>query len=435
MSTPVPIRDRAAGETMERVVDMHRLLPPAPVPEDLATHISVFGPRPLLGPALIDELEQSGLSGRGGASFPVGRKWRSVAAHAASAGAAVVVADGVETEPASIKDRTLLALRPHVVLDGMEHAAEAVGADRAILYVARSNESLVSALTAALQERPRGSLTLDVRRAPARYVAGEETAVVNRLNGRTARPSVVPPRPYEAGVDGRPTLLNNVETMAHAALIARRGAGWFRQAGTADTPGTALVTVCGAVRAPGVHEIDFRQTVGDAVDAAGGVASEPGAVLIGGYFGTWVPAGAARTLALERRALRAVGASLGAGVIAVLPRSSCGVAETDRIVGFLARESAGQCGPCYTGLPAVSDLLHAVALGRAGQRSLATLDRWTAEIYGRGACRHPDGAVLLLRSAMSVFARDFEQHARGRPCVGAHHAPILPTPMLPAGWR
>lgn len=413
----------------------HRLLPSTPTPENLDAHLDIFGPRPRPGPMLIEQLERSGLTGRGGASFPVGRKWHTVAANAAHAGPAVVVADGVETEPASIKDRTLLALRPHLVLDGVEHAAEAVGADRAILYVSRRNESLVAALTTALRERPAATVAIEVRGAPPRYIAGEETAVVNRLNGRTARPSVVPPRPYEVGVDGRPTLLHNVETLAQVALIARRGADWFRQAGTADSPGTALITVCGGVRAPGVHEVAFDQTVGDAVEAAGGVASEPGAVLVGGYFGTWIDAGTARTLRLDRRSLRAAAASLGAGVIAVLPRSACGVAETDRIFAFLARESAGQCGPCYLGLPAVSELLHAVMLGRGGQQSLATLNRWTAEIYGRGACRHPDGAVLLLRSALSVFARDFEQHVRGHPCSSAHHAPILPTPMLPAGWR
>lgn len=412
-----------------------RLLPPSPSPEDHATHLAVFGERPRPGAALIDELERAGLRGRGGAGFPAAVKWRAVAVEAARQGAAVVVGDGVETEPASVKDRTLLALRPHLVIDGLQLAAEAVGAGRIVLYVSRANQALLAALGAALAERPPYECPVELRPAPTRYVAGEETAVVNRLNGRAARPNVVPPRPYEVGVAGQPTLLNNVETFAHAALIARRGAAWFRQVGTAESPGTVLITVCGAVRAPGLREVGFDQTVGGAIDQAGGAAVEPGAVLLGGYFGTWLPVDRVWPAGLDRASLRRLGGSLGAGVIAVLPRSACGVAETDRILAFLARESAGQCGPCHLGLPAASELLHSVNLGRAGQRALDTLVRWSGEIYGRGACRHPDGAMLLLRSALDVFAADLARHVRGRPCSASRHAPILPTPMLPEGWR
>ena len=412
-----------------------RLLPAEPSPETLPAHLATLGARPLLGAALIDELERSGLAGRGGAGFPAGRKWRAVAAEAQRTRAAVVVADAVETEPASIKDRTLLALRPHLVIDGIQHAVEALGATRAVLYVSRANDSLIAALGGALAERPPTEVAVEVLTAPARYVAGEETAVVNRLNGRSARPSAVPPRPYASGVDGHPTLVHNVETLAHVALVARRGAAWFRSVGTARSPGTALVTVCGAVPSPGVHEVGLDQTVGEAIAAAGGTTTEPGAVLIGGYFGTWLHAGEAWSLGLDRDSLRGAGAGLGAGVIAVLPRSACGLAETDRIIAFLARESAGQCGPCLAGLPAVSSLLHAVTLGRAGLHSVATLSRWAGDISGRGACRHPDGAMLLLRSAIAVFGDDLARHARGHACGASRHAPMLPTPALPDGWR
>lgn len=412
-----------------------RLLPQAPSPEDFAAHVAAFGERPHGSAVLIDEVERAGLRGRGGAGFPVAVKWRAVAANSARSGPAIVVGDAVETEPASVKDRTLLALRPHLVIDGMQLAVEALGASRAVLYVSRANEALLSALAVAVAERPTQELRVELRAAPTRYVAGEETAVVNRLNGRTARPHAVPPRPHAAGVDGRPTLVNNVETFAHAALIARRGAAWFRQVGTADSPGTTLVTICGAVRAPGLREVGFDQTVGGAIDQAGGVAAKPEALLLGGYFGTWQPAAKVWQLALDRASLRRAGASLGAGVIAVLPETACGVAETDRILAFLARESAGQCGPCHLGLPAASELLHAVTVGRAGQRALDTLHRWSAEIYGRGACRHPDGAMLLLRSALDVFAGDVSRHVRGRPCGASRHAPLLPTPVLPEGWR
>ena len=412
-----------------------RLLPAVPTPESFATHQARFGARPRPGVSLVEELDRSGLTGRGGAAFPAAVKWRAVAERSASGRPAVVVADGVETEPASMKDRTLLALRPHLVFDGVQTAAEAVGATRAILYVQRAADALTRWLVTARSERPPGEVPVEIRLAPSRYVAGEETAVVNRLNGATARPNAVPPRPYEHGVDGRPTLLANVETLAHAALIARYGAEWFRQAGTGDSPGTALVTVGGAVRTPGVREVAFDETVAEVVAGAGGTTAEPAAVLLGGYFGRWVAAKDVWNLPLAHASLRAVHASLGAGVIAVLPRSLCGVAETSRIIAFLARESAGQCGPCMHGLPAMSELLHSVAIGRGGRRSVETLTRWANEIRGRGACRHPDGATLLLASALEVFADDVRRHVQHGACRASLQAPLLPTPVAAGGWR
>ncbi|MBV8195041.1 MAG: proton-conducting membrane transporter [Candidatus Dormibacteraeota bacterium] len=425
MSGPVGIRSHAPA----------RLLPTTPAPEALAHHRAAFGPLPHPGAALIDELERSGLTGRGGAGFPAAIKWRAVAARVTRMNPGVVVGDAVETEPASVKDRTLLALRPHLVLDGMQLACEAVGATRAILYVSRANDALLRALRSALADRPDVEVPVEVHDAPTRYVAGEETAVVNRLNGRAARPNEVPPRPFDAGVDRRPTLLNNVETLAHAALIARHGAAWFRQAGTADSPGTTLITLCGAVRTPGVREVSYHQTLGEVVEAAGGVSAEPGAVLLGGYFGRWVSVADIWDRRFERSSLRQIHASIGAGVVALLPKSSCGVAETDRILAFLARESAGQCGPCHVGLPALSEQLHAVSIGRAGPRSFEVLGRWSEEIRGRGACRHPDGATLLTTSALEVFADDFRRHIRDGACRASRRAPLLPTPVLSGGWR
>lgn len=414
-----------------------RLLPDSPSPEGLAEHLAAFGPRPVASAALIDELERSGLTGRGGAGFPAAVKWRAVAAETTRMRPAVVVADGVETEPASFKDRTLLALRPHLVLDGLELAAEALGATRSIIYVSRGNDALARTVATALDERHRAGRdgAAELRTAPTRYVAGEETAVVNRLNGRAARPRAVPPRPYASGVDGRPTLMHNVETLAHVALIARYGAAWFREVGTPGSPGTALVTITGGVRVPGVREVAFGDTVADIVALAGGVTAEPAAVLLGGYFGRWVPAARIWSVPYERSSLRRVHGSLGAGVIAVLPGTACGVAESDRILAFLARESAGQCGPCQFGLPAMSQALHTVTIGRARPHVLSQLARWSQEIPGRGACRHPDGASFFVASTLEVFADDLARHVRDGACRASRRPPILPTPALPEGWR
>ena len=185
---------------------------------------------------MTDALDESGLRGRGGADFPTGVKWRAVKEHLATRGGdAVVVANAAECEPASFKDRFLLTHRPHLVLDGLEHAAEAVGARRVVIFTTRAHGDVEAGLRAAITERRRrdGNETfIEVQVGPNRYVAGEETALISRISGHLAKPKVVPPRPFQSGVDRLPTLVQNVETLAHAALVARFGASWFRSAGT-----------------------------------------------------------------------------------------------------------------------------------------------------------------------------------------------------------
>jgi NADH:ubiquinone oxidoreductase subunit F (NADH-binding) len=421
---------------MSTVMAASRLLPPAGLPERYAEHRATFGPLPLQrAPDLIAELAASGLAGRGGAAFLAAIKWEAVARR--SRGDAVVIGNGVETEPASAKDRTLLSLRPHLVLDGLQLAGEAVGARRLIIYLSRSDPALRSQLHAAIAERrgTPGERAMEIQTAPPRYIAGEETAVVARLNGGPAKPRTVPPRPFERGLDGRPTLVHNVETLANAALIARHGAAWYRSAGSEAAPGTVLLTVSGAVHRPGVVEVPFTTTVAAVTAAAGGTTGLPHAVLLGGYFGRWAAADSVWAKTLEPASLGALGLSLGAGVVAVLPHGVCGLAETDRVLQFLARESAGQCGPCAVGLPAVAALFHAGAGGWADPGALRRLGRWALDIRGRGACRHPDGATLLLASALEVFAADAMRHLRHGPCADAFRPPLLPVPAQQEGFR
>jgi NADH:ubiquinone oxidoreductase subunit F (NADH-binding) len=413
-----------------------RLLPASPAPEDLAEHRRHFGPLAARREEpLITAVGRSGLRGRGGAAFPTSVKWQAVIEHRHGTSQAVVVANGCESEPASLKDRTLLSLRPHLVLDGLELTARSVGAGRSVMYLSRAHAALVHTVRRAVAERGvEGTMPIEVVTGPARYVAGEETAIVARLNGRAAKPRAVPPRPYADGVWGGPTLIHNVETLAHIALIARNGPEWFRGAGTTASPGTALVTVTGAVRRPGVIEVAFDETVGGIVERAGGATEAPQAVLLGGYFGRWVRADQVWPVQVDGPSLGRLGLSLGTGVIAVLPSSACGVVETDRVASFLAAQSSGQCGPCRFGLAAIADTLHALTVGRGRQQDLERLSRWARDVRGRGACRHPDGASLFVSSAMDVFATDLQQHLRNRPCRGVRTA-FLPTPESDRGWR
>jgi len=351
-------------------------------------------------------------------------------------GRPVVLANGTEGEPASYKDKLLLTHQPHLVLDGALLAAAAVGASQVVIGVEEAAPEALGALRRALAERaacePAG-IPVDVVATPAGYVSGEESALVRFVNGGPALPTTAP-RPFERGVLRRPTLVGNVETLSHVAQIARNGATWFRRSGTPEEPGTALVTVSGAVARPGVIEVPVGTPLATIVERAGPVG-QVAAALVGGFFGTWVPA-ARFGLAFSRAGLASAGASPGAGVVIVLPEGACGLSETARIMAWYAEESAGQCGPCVFGLGALAGEMAALSHGPVPAEGLVRLRRWAGQVEGRGACKHPDGSVRLLRSALGAFPHDVEAHLDGRPCPASHGAPVIAVPRArnnPAG--
>jgi NADH:ubiquinone oxidoreductase subunit F (NADH-binding) len=397
----------------------------------LGEHLDIHGPLPPArrgeGGSVLDAVERSGLRGRGGAHVSTALKLRAVAARRRRA---IVVANGAEGEPASRKDRVLLAHAPHLVIDGAVVAARAVGADEAMLVVKASDRHAFRSLNRALAERARlgdGRPKLTLATTDDGYVSGQETAVIAALNGRPAIPATVPPRPFERGVRNRPTFVGNVETLAHLALIARHGPEWFRSVGSPSSPGTALVTLGGAVERPGVYEIVLGTPFADLLHRAGGLADRPRALLAGGYGAPWLDAASLRGLTLGGDDPRLGPSSVGAGVLWVLGEASCGLWESTRILSWLADESAGQCGPCLYGLRAIADAFERLTHGRAHAGDHARLIRWGAEVTGRGACRHPDGAARLLESALRVFADEIESHDAGR-CT-ASLPPSMPLPI------
>ena len=355
---------------------------------------------------LVRIVEASGLRGRGGAGFPTGTKLRAVAS---AGGRPVVVANAAEGEPASGKDKVLLRHVPHLVLDGAELAASAVRARRVVVAVSERAPRELHTLRLAVRERPRrrGAPELEVVAVSDGFVAGEETALVDRLNGGPGKPTFTPPKPYESGVDGEPTLVQNVETLAHLALVARRGAQWFRAVGTHDAPGSTLVTLGGAVERPGVYEIATGTRIGELVQQAGGPSEPLSAVLVGGYFGAWVGAENARDVQLAPP-------DLGAGVVHALPAATCGAVESARIARYLARQSAGQCGPCVHGLDAIAGALETLASRKQDASRARRIETWLRQVMGRGACRHPDGTVRFVESALRVFERELALHRQGR---------------------
>jgi NADH:ubiquinone oxidoreductase subunit F (NADH-binding) len=407
-----------------------------PVP--LTEHVAAHGPLPFPSvPGLVDMVGAAGLRGRGGAWFPTGRKLATVADNGRAAGGAYVVVNGAESEPAAGKDKLLLRTVPHLVLDGAELAALAVGAKEITVCVHRGT-GLAASVSAAVAERARArwgsGLTIKVMEPPRWYVSSESTALANFVGGGEGKPRDV--SAYREGVGGKPPLVSNAETFAHLALIARHGPHWFRQAGTGDAPGTALFTVSGAVRAPGVYELPVGVTGNDILHTAGGITEQPQALLLGGYGGAWVPPGVLNT-PFTPEALASWGASPGAGVVIALPAGSCGLAETVRIAAWLAAQNARQCGPCFNGLPAIADDL-ARLTWRQDQVALDRLRFRMSMINKRGACGHPDGVVKLAATALRVFGACVERHRVGQGCPGLTRPPILPVPAPPSpseGWR
>ena len=270
-------------------------------------------------------------------------------------------------------------------------------------------------------------MTETLLRPPDRFVGGEESALVNFVESGSSLPVFRPDKSVPLRIGRRPALVHNAETLAHVALIARWGPGPFRARGLAEEPGTCLVTIGGAVTNPGVVEVDRGTPLWD-IALRGTPTEPPQAFLVGGYAGSWVGPDSFAT-PYASGSLRAIGARAGVGVIVVLGASSCGVAETARIVRYLAAQSSGQCGPCVYGLPALADDLERLTRGHADYNFLPRLRRRLGQVDGRGACRHPDGAVALVRSALTVFAVDVASHSAGAPC--SHHR--RPTSMrLPA---
>jgi NADH:ubiquinone oxidoreductase subunit F (NADH-binding) len=404
------------ADTFRATVTTDRLLSSAA--PDFQTHQRLTGPLPWAGgPGPLAQLiEASGLTGRGGAGFPSARKLAAVAAGKR----AVVVANAAEGEPLSSKDRVLLTRSPHLVLDGLQLVAEATEAHEAYVYVPAD---LADAMTAAIAAR-RGTdrVPVQVSVAPDRFISGEESAVVSKLSGGLALPRDKSRMVVTAGVRGRPTLVHNVETLAHLALAVRHGSAWFREVGTAAEPGSFLSTVSGGVVHPGVYEFGYGIALGELLAAAGGPSAPLSAVLIGGYHGAWVPWPDAADVPVSRAGLAPFGASPGAGVIAALPEGTCGLTQTSLILTYLADQSAGQCGPCLNGLPALAENF-ASLVGKPGMPgapgAVLAVQRMAGLVEGRGACNHPDGTVRLARSALQTFATDIAAHRAGGCTAGS----------------
>jgi NADH:ubiquinone oxidoreductase subunit F (NADH-binding) len=368
-----------------------------------ADHVQLHGPLPLLDATTLTAwCDAVRLTGRGGAAFPVARKLRAL-----RGGHRVVVVNGCESEPASIKDRTLLTRFPHLVLDGAVLVADAIAASE--IRIAVHDQRIAQDLWRACGERPdTGRVHVDM--VSASFVSGEATALVQGLNGNPALPLGRRVLPTDRGVNRHATFLSNTETYAQLAVLARAGVDQFVQVGTRDEPGTMLLSVGGAVANPSVIEAPYGTFVADVLRLV--AAQPPTALVVGGYHGGWVPPKG--ELRLTRAALTAVGATLGAGVVLVVDDRTCALGELTRVASWLAAQSVQQCGPCRFGLSALVNDLVAAGHGRNGAES--ALHRHTTMVTGRGACAHPDGAARFVSTGVRLLHRELDQHRRRRGC-------------------
>ncbi|MFD7986009.1 NADH-ubiquinone oxidoreductase-F iron-sulfur binding region domain-containing protein [Kitasatospora indigofera] len=389
---------------------------------DYRSHLLVHD-RPAAMPAdeLADLAENVNLRGRGGAGFPFARKVRAVVKAAARRkGRPVVVVNGTEGEPSCLKDAALLLRTPHLVLDGALLAAAALDAEQVVLGVTRAD--VEQSLRRALAERRSTRPAVTVTRLPERFVSGESSALARGITSGIALPRGGGVRTSDSGVGGMPTLLSNAETYAQLAVAARLGALPYREVGLPSEPGTVLLTLAGSqvVETPtGVPLAELLAMFGLEIGQG---------VLAGGYHGTWLTPAAAARAVVSRESFRSLGGALGAGAVLPLPDTTCPLGEALRVARWMADETAGQCGPCYLGLPALVKALEEVVRG-GGRAALDAVETRMRAVTGRGACSHPDAASRFVASALEVFDEDLQLHSYQNGC-GRSVQGVLPMPVV-----
>lgn len=387
----------------------------------LAAHRSTFGELPDLSLRKLLYLARfNDVRGRGGAGFPFATKLE-----AASRGRSTVVVNLSEGEPASYKDAALALAVPHLILDGAAICARALRTRSAHIVLPGGRPAVEQSIQRALRERSardRG-LRWALHRADDRFVAGQARAVIELMHGRQNLPVTAWQPEARTGYRGRPTLLSNAETFSQVAALVAVGADEVVARGTVSEPGTRLLTVYGESAEPQVVEVSHGIPWQHVLPAA--VLRRP--VLVGGYHGTWAAPPILARLTVSRTEMSEHGLALGAGVVLPLDAGDCPLSRTAGITSYLAAQSAGRCGPCLNGLPALADTLWALSHGGGSTDRVAELARLVSR---RGACAHPDGTVRLVQSMLWSFADEVDAHARGRCTFGeeaseaAAHGPL-----------
>jgi len=389
--------------------------PPAAEPEWLPDYLAASGYQALARGGSPDDvlhaLREADLRGRGGAGFPAFKKWEM--ARAAPGAVKHVVVNGGEHEPGSRKDRHLVTCYPHRVLEGAALCARVTGASSIVLYLIEDMHDAIASAHRAIEEATAGGhltgFSVRVALAPTTYVAGEETAALEVIEGRKAWPRKKPPFPGQAGLHGEPTTVQNVETMAWAAGIALHGPAWFR-------PGAMLCTLDDSFARPGLVEVPLGTTLRALVDDFGGGTrgGRPVKAILPALSSAFLPASALDT-PMTHEAMRAAGSNLGCGSVSILEEGTCIVERALEIAGFFKAEQCGQCSPCRMETATIAAVFQKVAAGEAGDY-LAQVEKITAFARGKGNCSLIEMAAAPALSALRLFPEDFAAHARSGRC-------------------
>jgi NADH-quinone oxidoreductase subunit F len=379
--------------------------------------------------SVIDEIRAAGLRGRGGAGFPTATKWASV--RAAGSPTTYLVCNAAEGEPGTFKDRLILRRNPYQVLEGIAIGAYAIGASRAFVVVKRQYGREIERIERACAEMGRadqlGPVPVQLVLGPDEYLFGEEKAAIEVIEGSEPLPRVFPP--YQVGVyakrDARnPTVVNNVETLAHVPGILRHGADWFRTSGTAGSPGSTVFTVSGDVRCPGMYELPLGLPLRLLVELVAGGAANGGnvkAVVPGASAGLLT--GAKLDTALDFDAMRDAGSGLGSAGFVVYDDSACMVAAVLAYARFLAIESCGQCPACKHGTEDIAETLERIERGDGSEDDLDAVRKKCRTVTNGSRCALPAGAEALVQSALDAFGDEFTAHL-GNPCPLPRELPV-----------
>jgi NADH:ubiquinone oxidoreductase subunit F (NADH-binding)/ferredoxin len=344
---------------------------------------------------LFAEVRAVALRGQGGGAYPTARKW------AALGPGATLVANGAEREPGTVKDAYLLGRRPHLVLDGALAVAHDRSIERIVLAIPEGEPALGASVRQA-REAIGAEIEIEIVEVTRAYVGGEETALIAGIEGRPALPRMRPPFPAQRGLDGRPTLVHNVETLAQLALLNAFGADWFALVGTEADAGTGLFSVGRFADSFELQELPFGTLLSE-------VVGRDEAVLVGGFSGGMLRPDQLET-PLTREALLAAGARMGTKSLQMIPAERCPLQVVIEVLGFFARETAQQCPPCHRGLPDMVELLSQVERGDADEAVSAGVRKFNETLFGRGLCALPDGAATLTLSYLNNFADDLDAH-------------------------
>jgi NADH-quinone oxidoreductase subunit F len=380
---------------------------------------------------VVREVTESGLGGCGGGGFPTGRKWQAMPSREKRPGTRYFIVNADEMEPGTFKDRLLLEGDPHQLIEGIILSAYAVEADTAYIFIRGEYVRAIALLNAAVAEAEAAGLlgenilgssfdlSIHVHAGAGRYICGEETALLNSLEGKRAIPRAKPPLPMTSGLWGRPTVVNNVETICNIPHIIRRGAVWYRGLGRDGEAGTKIFGVSGRVKRPGAFELPMGTPMREMIeDHAGGM--KPGF-----SFRAALPGGASTGFLMERdldvkmsfTAMATLGNRLGTGTAIVLDDRTCPIGFIANLQHFFAQESCGWCAPCRDGLPWVEQTLKAIEAGRGAASDLDLLSEMTENLGpGRTFCALAPGAMASLQTGLAFFRDEFERHIRTRSC-------------------